>query len=216
MNSKNYVWAFVPVVLIICLWFAVDRSRATYWEARADTAIAKKNVGMAMVALMRAEQYAGLLDRIKIINKRLLLKENLRSFQFSHVASVAFEWLLCVVEVLPLIFLQVLVLGLLFLLGYFLSLLGFLRLVRVHGLLLFFTVFLGGVLFLAKQQQSSERAVLLRPHVVLSAGPGQNFPQIAALKGPEVVRSVDFAHEYVKILHQNTCGWVPKSALEVI
>lgn len=216
MNLKNYVWAFVPVVLVICLWFVVDRSRATYWESRADTAITKKNVGMAMVALMRAEQYAGLLDRIKIINKRLSLKESLGSLQLLHVISVSFEWLVGVVEVLPLIFLQSMVLGFLFILGYFLSQLGLLGLVRTQGLLLFFTVFLGGALFLARQQHVSDRAVLLRPHVVLSAGPGQNFPQIGTLKGPEVVRVADFAHEYIKIIHKTTCGWVPKTVLEII
>lgn len=187
-----------------------------YWEKRGDVAAAKKNDAGALVAWLRAERAAGLIDRLRLVQKRLALpvcsKDVSKKSYVMHIHEIAQA---CVASV-PLFLLQLLMLLLLLFVAYLLGSVGFHRFFHEYVGIIFALCLMAGTMFLAKERDAMMPGVLMKPSVVLTSGPGESFPIVTTLAGPDVLNVLQAANAHVKVAKKGLCGWVAATALEVV
>ena len=110
---KKYGILLVLVLLSGSLCAAV--SDCEYWETRGDVACAKKNNAGALVSWLRAERVAGVVERVRLVQKRCSLPVEAKK---NNVGVFVLEIVKTAVRVFPVMLLQLLTLLSLFLSAY--------------------------------------------------------------------------------------------------
>jgi hypothetical protein len=203
-------------VFVFCGALGAAKQNAVYWEARGDAAVAKKNTASALVSWLRAEREAGIVDRFRIIKKRVALQAFIQNERESILVASALELVKSIIFDIPLIFLQLLLLLSLFIVSFLLGREGFMRFLRKDSWAAAFLMALSLAVFVAKKHDDVVLGVLLKPQANLTSGPSESFPFVTSFKGSELVSVIDEKKTYVKVVKNGFCGWVSRDDLELV